>query len=156
MEIERKFLVVGDAWRGLTEGVLFRQGYLSIERERVVRVRIAGDRAFLTIKGITRGISRQEYEYPIPLHHAEQMLQELCVKPIIEKKRYQISFKSCLWSVDEFLGENEGLIIAEIELASEEVAFEKPDWVGAEVSSDPRYFNANLVEQPFRSWGRRK
>ena len=151
-EIERKFLVTGDEWRAMATGVFYSQGYLCLEKERTVRVRIAGDKAFLTVKGKSSGISRMEYEYPIPLEDARVLLAQLCVQPVIEKKRYRIHYQGFVWEVDEFFGENEGLLVAEIELAAEEQVFEKPSWVGEEVSFDRRYANAGLVKNPYSSW----
>ncbi|WP_293781417.1 CYTH domain-containing protein [uncultured Oxalicibacterium sp.] len=151
-EIERKFLVQGNAWRALGEPVLIRQGYLSSQPERVVRVRIEGTRAMLTIKGKAQGISRSEWEYDIPLEEASRMLDALCERPLIEKTRTRVTHKGMVWEVDAFLGDNEGLVVAEIELESEEQAFAKPDWVGQEVSADPRYFNTSLLKHPFRNW----
>lgn len=153
-EIERKFLVKNDAWRGLGPGIVYRQGFLSTVKERVVRVRVAGPLGTLTIKGSTDNIARTEYEYEIPLADAEALLDQLCEKPIIEKKRYCIKFGQHLWEVDEFGGENQGLIVAEVELSSIDQPFDLPDWVGKEVSDDARYFNANLVKHPFRLWDR--
>ncbi len=150
-EIERKFRVTGEGWRQ-GQGTLLRQGYLSREKESTVRVRLVGERARLTIKGITRGIRRREFEYEIPVEDAEVMLEELCAKPLIEKRRYRIESGPHTWEVDEFFGDNEGLVIAEIELESEDESFEKPAWLGEEVSDDPRYFNANLVEHPYSTW----
>ncbi|PLY42374.1 adenylate cyclase [Janthinobacterium sp. ROICE36] len=152
VEIERKFLLQGDAWRGLGQAVLLRQGYLSSARERVVRVRIEGEQAMLTIKGANVGATRGEWEYPIPLADAVELLDGLCEQPLIEKVRHRIEHAGMVWEVDEFLGANAGLIVAEIELASEDQPFEKPDWVGAEVSGDARYYNANLIRQPFSQW----
>ncbi|MBL6945022.1 MAG: CYTH domain-containing protein [Rhodospirillales bacterium] len=151
-EIERKFLVVGDAWRALAKGTVYRQGYLSTVKERTVRVRTIDEAAFLTIKGITVGMTRAEYEYEIPTADATEMLDDLCEKPIIEKTRYKIPFEGFVWEVDEFSGVNQGLIVAEIELADESQAFTKPDWIGEEVSGDPRYFNANLIAHPYSDW----
>ena len=152
VEIERKFLLQGDAWRGLGQAVLLRQGYLSSARERVVRVRIEGEQAMLTIKGANVGATRGEWEYPIPLADAAELLDGLCEQPLIEKVRHRIEHAGMLWEVDEFLGANAGLIVAEIELASEDQPFEKPDWIGAEVSGDARYYNANLIRHPFSQW----
>ncbi len=152
IEIERKFLLRGDEWRGLAIGVPYRQGYLGSTQKQTVRVRIAGDKAFLTIKGRTSGISRREYEYSIPVADAAVMLAELCEQPLIEKKRYTINYQGSVWEVDEFFGENEGLLVAEIELAAEDQEFVKPSWVGAEVSSDRRYCNASLVKNPYSTW----
>lgn len=152
VEIERKFLLQGDAWRGLGQAVLLRQGYLSSARERVVRVRIEGEQAMLTIKGANVGATRGEWEYPIPLADAAELLDGLCEQPLIEKYRHRIEHAGMVWEVDEFLGANAGLSVAEIELASEDQPFEKPDWVGAEVSGDARYYNANLIRHPFSQW----
>lgn len=152
IEIERKFLLAGDAWRGLGQPVLLRQGYLSSARERVVRVRIEGGQAMLTIKGANVGASRGEWEYPIPLADAVELLDGLCEQPLIEKYRHRIEHAGMVWEVDEFLGANAGLVVAEIELASEDQPFEKPEWIGAEVSGDARYYNANLIRHPFSQW----
>ena len=151
-EIERKYLVIGEAWRNLATGTHYRQGYLNSAKERTVRIRTIGEKAFLTIKSETRGIRRQEYEYPIPYDDAVQMLASLAEKPLIEKIRYKIPYEGQLWEIDEFLGENAGLIVAEIELADENQTFNKPAWIGKEVSADPRYYNANLVQRPYRLW----
>ncbi len=151
-EIERKFLVKGDAWRSLAEGVSYRQGYLNSQKERTVRIRTVGEKAYLTVKGPTRGVTRTEFEYEIPYEDCLAMLEELAEKPIIEKKRYRIPAGSYVWEVDEFFGVNEGLILAEIELPSEDAVFEKPDWIGEEVSGDPRYFNSSLVANPYSVW----
>ena len=152
VEIERKFLLQGDAWRGLGQAVLLRQGYLSSARERVVRVRIEGEQAMLTIKGANVGATRGEWEYPIPLADAAELLDGLCEQPLIEKVRHRIEHAGMVWEVDEFLGANAGLLVAEIELASEDQPFDKPDWIGAEVSGDARYYNANLIRHPFSQW----
>jgi len=150
IEIERKFLVQGDAWRS-APAVYYSQGYLSRDKERTVRVRIAGEAAFLTIKGITQGASRAEFEYPIPVADAHQLLA-LCEQPLIEKYRREVSFQGWLWEVDEFLGDNAGLVVAELELPDEEAVFAKPDWVAAEVTGDERYYNANLCCHPYKDW----
>jgi adenylate cyclase len=152
VEIERKFLVRDDRWKALGQGVLLRQGYLSSAPERIVRVRIEGETAVLTIKGRTSGATRGEWEYPIPLADAQAFLDSLCERPLIEKRRYRIPYEGMLWEIDEFLGENAGLVVAEIELAAEDQAFSKPDWVGEEVTHDPRYFNANLLRNPYAKW----
>lgn len=151
-EIERKFLVVGDGWRALAAGTMYRQGYLNSVKERTVRIRTVGDKAFLTVKGITVGATRVEYEYEIPTSDCNAMLDGLAEQPIIEKKRYKIAFGGLTWEVDEFFGDNAGLIVAEVELTSEEQKFEKPAWIGQEVSSDPRYFNSNLIAHPYSKW----
>jgi len=151
-EIERKFLVKNRTWEDEAQGKYYHQGYLSSERERVVRVRIAGDDAFLTIKGINKGAIRDEFEYPLPQEDASYMLKNLCEQPTIEKYRYRIPFEDHVWEVDKFLGENTGLVIAEVELKSEEERVTLPDWIGEEVTGDPRYYNSNLVKLPFRKW----
>ena len=150
IEIERKFLVRGPGWR-VAAPATFRQGYLSRDPERTVRVRLAGDAAFLTVKGRSRGAVRAEYEYPIPPADARELLA-LCEGPLVEKRRHVLEFGGLTWEVDEFLGENEGLVVAEVELddASRDVAL--PDWVGEEVTHEPRYFNSNLSRCPFRLW----
>ncbi|RUS67649.1 Inorganic triphosphatase [Saezia sanguinis] len=151
-EIERKFLVIGDEWRKLAKGTHYRQGYLNSAKERTVRIRTIDDKAFLTIKGITVGVTRMEYEYEIPHADCVAMLENLAEKPIIEKSRYKIKDGDVTWEVDEFFGVNQGLIVAEVELKSEDQAFNKPSWVGEEISSDPRYFNSNLVANPYTTW----
>ena len=151
LEIEKKFLLNNSDWRK-EQGVMYRQGYLNSVKERTVRVRIIGDKGYLTVKGISRGAVRAEYEYEIPGVEAEAILDDLCEKPIIEKMRYKIAYKGFVWEVDEFCGENQGLIVAEVELESEDQKFEKPEWIGEEVTGDPRYFNANLVHHPYCRW----
>ena len=149
-EIERKFLVRGRAWRTRSP-LLIRQGYLSLEPERTVRVRTAGVRAFLTVKGISRGASRDEFEYPIPLADARRLLR-LCVRPLLEKRRHRVRFRDRTWEVDEFLGQNRGLVVAEVELERERASLHLPPWAGREVTDDPRYYNASLIRRPYRSW----
>jgi len=151
-EIERKFLVKGDSWRGLGGGKRYRQGYLSTVKERTVRVRIAGEQGFITVKGISVGATRSEYEYEIPTADANEMLDRLCERPLVEKTRYRIPFGGLTWEVDEFAGDNRGLVTAEVELQNETLAVSLPDWIGQEVTSDPRYFNSNLVAHPFSKW----
>jgi adenylate cyclase len=151
-EIERKFLVIGDGWRAGAGGMRYRQGFLSTEPERVVRVRVAGARGWIAIKGPAIGARRTELEYEIPVADAELMLEKLCKRPLVEKVRHTLTVGSHTWEIDVFEGENEGLIIAEIELRSEDEAFEKPEWIGKEVTADPRYFNSNLVAHPYRNW----
>ena len=151
-EIERKFLVKGDAWRGQNAGKRYRQGYLSTVKERTVRVRTVGDKGFLTVKGITVGASRSEYEYEIPVADANEILDWLCERPLVEKTRYRIPHGGLVWEIDEFEGENRGLVTAEVELKDEQQAVKPPNWVGQEVTGDPRYFNANLVAKPFTKW----
>jgi len=149
-EIERKYLIKGETWR-TKEGTKYRQGYLNSIKERVVRVRTIDDQGYLTIKGITVGATRLEFEYPVPLEDANQLL-ELCEKPLIEKNRYKVKHEGMIWEIDEFFGENDGLIVAEVELQSEEQEFMKPEWLGEEVTGDPRYFNSNLIKHPFTEW----
>ena len=152
VEIERKFLVEGDAWRTLGESTLLRQGYLSLDPARTVRVRIDGEQAFITIKGKSVGASRGEWEYPIPVPEAAELLDGLCQQPLVEKVRHRIASGPHTWEVDEFLGANAGLVVAEIELGSEDEAFEKPDWIGREVTGDARYFNSRLISHPYSQW----
>ncbi len=151
-EIERKFLVKDDTFKTLAQGTSYRQGYLNSQKERVVRVRTIADKGFLTVKGITTGATRVEYEYEIPVKDAEAMLDELCEKPLIEKNRYKIKQGNFIWEVDEFFGENQGLICAEVELESEAQSYDKPEWIGAEVTGDPKYFNSNLIQNPYKNW----
>lgn len=151
-EIEHKYLVRPELWQPVSPGVLYRQGYLSSIKERVVRVRIAGERAFLTVKGLTTGITRLEFEYPIPLADANVMLDRLCEKPLIDKTRYCQTHDGRTWEIDVFHGDNDGLVLAEIEVASAEEHVAPPPWVGAEVSDDPRYFNSNLIANPYKYW----
>jgi adenylate cyclase len=151
-EIERKFLVRGNGWRDHGAGVPYRQGYLSTVAERTVRVRLIRDKGWLTIKGITVGATRAEYEYEIPADEAGEMLDVLCERPLIEKTRYRIEHQGLIWDVDEFDGDNAGLIIAEVELEEEDQAMVLPDWVGEEVTDDPRYYNANLIANPYTTW----
>lgn len=154
-EIERKFLVRSEDWRKNAEGMDYKQGYISTAKEHTVRVRRVGKRGFLTIKGENKnkGISRTEFEYDIPAEDADAMLAELCEGPLIEKKRYKIEHKGLTWEVDEFFGDNAGLILAEVELESEDQQVDLPEWIGEEVSGDPRYYNANLPRHPWREWG---
>jgi adenylate cyclase len=152
VEIERKFLLTGDGWMRLGEPVFFKQGYLSSNKERVVRVRIEGERAVITIKSANQGATRGEWEYEIPVADAVELLDGLCEQPLIEKYRRRIEFAGNVWEVDEFLGVNAGLVVAEIELRSEDQQFDKPDWVGEEVTSDLRYLNSNLIKKPFSTW----
>jgi adenylate cyclase len=149
-EIERKFLVTGTAWRSAA-GTLYRQGYLNRDKARTVRVRVAGEQAFLTIKGVTTGATRAEFEYPIPVADAEQLLA-LCDGPLIEKVRHIVQVDGTCWEVDEFLGDNAGLVVAEVELQAEDQPFARPPWLGAEVTHDARYYNSNLATHPYRHW----
>ncbi len=150
IEIERKFRVKKDTWRNV-KGTRYCQGYLNSAKERNVRVRTMEDKAYLTIKGIAIGASRMEFEYEIPLQDANELLG-ICEKPLIEKTRYKVLEGGFIWEVDEFFRENQGLIVAEVELESEDQEFPKPDWVGEEVTGDPRYFNSNLIKNPYTNW----
>ena len=154
IEIERKFLVADTSaqapWRA-APGVAFCQGYLNRDKTRTVRVRIAGDAAFLTIKGVSVGATRAEFEYPIPVADA-QVLLALCDGPLIEKTRHVLVYQGTTWEVDDFAGDNAGLVVAEVELLSEAQTFEKPDWLGDEVTQDARYFNSNLASHPIARW----
>ncbi|MBL8888511.1 MAG: CYTH domain-containing protein [Planctomycetaceae bacterium] len=165
IEIERKFLVTGTSWREEARlqasvlqaselqgpGRLLRQGYLSQAGSTTVRVRVDDSCGFLTVKGPSEGLRRAEFEYEIPLADALELLK-LCHGALIEKLRYRVLLDGSCWEIDEFLGENAGLIVAEIELPAEDASFSRPAWLGSEVSDDPRYRNSNLVRCPFRSW----
>ncbi|MEJ6480406.1 CYTH domain-containing protein [Nostoc punctiforme UO1] len=151
-EIERKFLVKGDSWRGLVEGSVYRQGYIATQDKAAVRIRIVGEKSYLTIKGRSIKYSRLEFEYPIPVEDAQEMLEALCERPFIEKTRYKIQSGGWIWEIDEFDGVNKGLILAEVELTDENQEIELPSWIGQEVSDDSRYFNSNLVKHPFSQW----
>ncbi|MDD3575838.1 CYTH domain-containing protein [Halothiobacillus sp.] len=156
LEIERKFLLKDDSWRAaVTSSRRLSQGYLTTLTDGAkasVRVRIGGDQAYLNIKSMRLGMSRDEFEYPIPNEDAEHMLANLCSGAVIEKIRHQVHFAGLLWEIDEFLGANQGLVVAEVELNSEDQTFHKPDWVGEEVTEDPRYYNVSLVRHPFAQW----
>ena len=154
-EVERKFLVDPGAWHpDPARGVRFRQGYLSVIPERVVRVRRAGSSGTLTIKGLTTGVERAEFEYPIPPEDADVMLDTLCLRPLLQKTRYREQWDGRTWEIDVFDGENAGLVVAEVELGSPAEALQLPPWAGTEVSADPRYFNSNLTQHPFTRWDR--
>lgn len=153
IEIERKFLVKNDEWRRhADQGIVFIQGYLIGGKHASVRVRIEGDHALLNIKSATLGMRRHEYEYTIPVIDAREMLQDLCAKPLIDKVRYHVRDGSELWEIDVFAGDNLGLVVAEIELQSEDQQFASPAWLGVEVTHDPRYYNVNLVQHPYKDW----
>ena len=153
IEIERKFLLNNSDWRNEAgEPVRFRQGYLVGSDKSSVRVRIEGDKAYINIKSATLGIQRQEYQYSIPIDEAEEILNTLCGKPLIEKNRYYIKKNKHTWEIDEFFGDNQGLIVAEIELDHEDELFEKPGWLGEDVSDDTRYYNVCLVKHPYKDW----
>lgn len=152
-EIERKFLVT-TSWQEIVKddkGLHVRQGYLCKNSNVTVRIRTMNSRGFLTVKGKSKGISRQEFEYEVPLIEAEELL-ELCTGAIVEKTRYFIDHRGKTWELDVFKGENEGLVVAEIELHDEEEEFEKPEWAGEDVSHDKRYSNSNLSQNPYKSW----
>jgi len=151
-EIERKFLLRNEDWRSLAPGRAYVQGYLAGNEECSVRVRIAENTGTLNIKSATTGAGRSEFEYEIPLMDARQILANLVRTPLIEKTRYIIEHKGFRWEIDEFHGKNQGLIVAEIELEHEDQAFIKPDWIGKEVTGDPRYYNANLARIPYSEW----
>ncbi len=153
IEIERKFLVNGDSWRGSAESSTdMIQGYLANQATATVRVRVAGNQAVLTIKGPGDGLSRPEYEYAIPVEDALAMLRGLVVSPAIEKTRYRVRAGDHVWDLDVFGGANAGLILAEVELGAADEAFTRPEWLGAEVTGDPRYYNVNLARHPYRRW----
>jgi adenylate cyclase len=153
VEIERKFLIDKEKWQQLAKpgGVYFKQGYIVSDAQQTIRIRIAGDNAFLTIKGATTGISRKEYEYTIPVKDAQEMLDSFAGS-IVEKTRCYITFAGKVWEADEFLGDNQGLLVAEIELEHEAEEFEIPEWVMEEVTGDGRYYNSNLSIHPFTKW----
>jgi adenylate cyclase len=152
-EIERKFLVRSDAWRDRVESASrITQGYLAADPQVTVRVRLRGDQAYLTIKGEAKGISRSEFEYPIPVGDAAAMLHGLCSLPPVDKVRHLLRVGGHLWELDVFEGANAGLVMAEVELAAEDEDFEVPDWAGEEVTGDPRYYNAYLARHPFTRW----
>ena len=157
-EIERKFLLANDRWREQADaGITVRQGYLTdsssgSEQKSSIRIRIAGEQANLNIKSATLGITRQEYEYPIPLADAHALLDSLADGPLIEKTRYHVQHGAHTWEIDVFTGDNQGLVVAEIELGAEDEAYERPAWLGEEVSDDPRYYNVCLVKHPFKDW----
>ncbi|HOP40332.1 MAG TPA: CYTH domain-containing protein [Geobacteraceae bacterium] len=151
-EIERKFLVKNDSWKMGCRGLACRQGYLVKDEAITVRVRVLGDQGYLTVKGKTEGIARDEFEYPVPREDAEAMLGSMCGGRIVEKIRYYVESGGFRWDVDEFLGENIGLVLAEVELESEDQEPALPDWIGREVTGDARYYNAYLAEHPFSRW----
>lgn len=151
LEIERKFLVQDD-WPRPESGNYCKQGYISADKKKVVRVRIMDDKAWLTLKALKTEITRIEYEYEIPVADAQILLDKLCIKPLIEKVRFTIISFDQKWEIDEFLGENIGLIVAEAELEQEDQPLKLPDWIGEEVSHDPKYYNANLAANPYKNW----
>jgi len=154
LEIEHKFLLANEAWRKeIKHSVHYKQGYLSSNPLSSIRVRISDTQAWLNIKSATIGSHRQEFEYEIPLADANTILDDLCHKPLIEKIRHHVQRNQHLWEIDEFMGDNAGLIVAEIELSEIGEAFDQPDWLGQEVTEDVRYYNNNLSRQPFKDWG---
>jgi CYTH domain-containing protein len=152
VEIERKFLVEMRDWDSMGEGTVLRQGYFPTEGKTVIRVRVGGGEAFLTVKGPDRGRGRLEFEYPVPPVDAEEMLIQFCRKPIIEKTRYRIPHAGLTWEVDVFHSDNQGLVVAEVELSSPGQEIDLPPWVDREVTGDPKYSNASLVQRPFHTW----
>ncbi|MCQ2210365.1 MAG: CYTH domain-containing protein [Paludibacteraceae bacterium] len=154
IEIERKFLLKNNSWKEGATGVHYKQAYLNEKGDNTIRVRIEGDVAKLTIKSKAKNISRMEFEYDIPMEDAEQLFTIAKTKAV-EKYRYKIMYEGNCWEVDEFLGDNEGLVVAEIELKSENQSFLKPDWIGEEVSNDNRYTNASLARNPFKEWNKK-
>ena len=156
LEIERKYLIDLGKIGTLENGIRIKQGYLSTDKNAVVRVRVKNDKAYLTIKGSNSGIARLEFEYEIPLNEANEMLEKLCQKPVIDKTRYLIKHDIHTWEVDIFYGDNEGLVVAEVELSSEDEHINLPIWVKEEVSHDDRYFNSNLMKLPFKDWEENK
>lgn len=153
-EIERKFIVKNKEYKQAKyiEKLNIKQGYITLDKKKVIRLRILNEKARLTLKGLATKITRYEFEYEIPVQEAEQMLQLFCHKPIIKKIRYKIEYQGNLWEIDEFKGENSGLIIAEIELDSEDQRFQKPGYIGREVTEDERFYNFNLVKNPYKNW----
>lgn len=151
VEIERKYLVKNHSWKKLATGVLYRQGYIPTVGRQTVRVRVVGTQGYLTIKGQNQGGVRSEFEYPIPLTDAEEMLDTLCSQPLIEKLRYKIPQGDLVWEVDEFLGDNAGLVVAEVELKDPQQSISLPDWIDRQVT-DSKYFNSSLVRHPYSKW----
>src|ERR1700692_4059528 len=153
IEIERKFRLIDDRWRAcVRQTTLLRQGYLANTHRASVRVRLAGDVGWLSVKAMTPGLSRAEYEAAIPAAEASEMLDRLCEGPLIEKWRHIVDYQGSEWEIDEFLGEHAGLVIAELELQAEDTQFARPPWLGVEVTHDERYYNFRLAEKPFRHW----
>ena len=151
LEIERKFLVKQTDFLKPLTGQKYRQAYLSSHKKRTVRIRLAGEHAYLTVKGKSNGPVRKEYEYRIPFSEGQELLR-LCPKPYIEKTRYKLAYEGKIWEIDVFENDNEGLVMAEIELSSPDEAFISPDWLGEEVTKDPRYYNSNLAKHPYSEW----
>ena len=153
IEIERKFLIANTDWRNeVIRSSRIRQGYLGKLDKASVRIRVQGDKANINVKSATLDIRRMEYEYEIPLDEAIEMLDQLCAQPQIDKTRFIVEHGRHVWEIDEFYGDNEGLLVAEVELGSEDEVYEKPAWLGEEVTDDPRYYNVNLIKQPYKQW----
>lgn len=152
IEIERKYLVKSDKWKSFGIKKFYQQGYLLIDKSKTIRVRTIDDKGFLTIKGASTGISRSEFEYEVPIEDAKFLLNNLCEKPIIEKYRTKIELNELIWEVDEFINDNAGLVIAEVELKNENQKIDLPDWIGEEVSGNNHYNNSYLVKNPYKKW----
>ena len=153
IEIERKFLLANNDWKEhVNRSLRIRQGYMGEIDKASVRIRVQGDKANINIKSATLSMRRMEYEYEIPLIEAEEMLDQLCKQPQVDKTRFIVEQGKFKWEIDEFYGDNEGLLVAEIELDDENEAFDKPQWLGEEVTEDPRYYNVNLIKHPFKNW----
>ena len=151
-EIERKFLVRGVGYKDLGGYEHCIQGYIPSTNEPLIRIRTIGNKSFLTIKSDINGITRLEYEYQIPNQDAKDLLELFCKESIVEKNRYRIEYKTTIWEIDEFLGDNQGLVVAEVELNSEDQPYDKPDWIGEEVSTIKKYYNYNLAHHPYKKW----
>lgn len=152
LEIERKFLVISDQWRTMAKPVLYCQGYLTTDPDRTVRVRIAGDQATMTIKGRSTDGVCAEYEFAIDPQMAQSILNTLAIRPFIKKYRSRIAIGNIVWEVDEFLEENSGLILAEVELSDRNQVISLPNWIGQEVTGDKRFFNSALISNPYANW----
>jgi len=155
IEIEHKFLLANNNWRDhVTHSIQYRQGYLSSQPTSSIRIRVSANKAWLNVKSATIGTHRHEYEYEIPLQDANEMINILCRKPIIEKVRHFVIHEGKTWEIDEFDGDNQGLIVAEIELSEIDQTFSKPEWLGKEVTHDLRYYNNNLAMHPYSEWSK--
>ena len=154
-EIEKKYLVKNDNYKCLSSVTYIQQGYITTKKEGVVRVRVKDSEGYITIKGQNQGAVRLEYEYEIPVSEAKEIIENLCQKPVVEKKRYTYKADDGhLWEIDEFFGENEGLVVAEIELSTEDEEYVVPDWIGEDVTFDMRYYNSNLLQNPYKNWNK--
>jgi adenylate cyclase len=152
LEIERKFLVKDSSYKKDAKKIFIRQGFLNDDMNRLVRIRIAGEKAFITIKGPSEGMVRREFEYTILKEDAEIMIRDMCIPPLLIKNRFMVDFEGMTWEIDEFLGENEGLVVAEVEIPSTDYNLKLPPWVGVEVTGQTRYYNASLVKNPYKLW----